>query len=82
MVNHKVNFTPIFRWPSFKGLIAGLFSMVIYLLLIIGLGFIAKIKSNKETKRYIVSNIILFILGLILFWEVGAAFFVETPNYA
>ncbi|WP_164880514.1 hypothetical protein [Clostridium manihotivorum] len=56
--------------------------MVLYILLIIGLGFIAKLKSNKETKRYITNNIIIFILGLILFWGVGAAFFIETPNYA
>ena len=82
MVNHKVNLTPVFRRPSVKGLIAGVLSIILYLLLIIGLGFIAKLKSNEETKRYIINNIIIFILGLILFWGVGAAFFIETPNYA
>jgi len=80
MVNHKVNFTPIFRYPSIKGVITGVLSLAIYLSLMFGLCFISKLKTKKETKEFIIINVIVFILGLLLFWSVGAVFFIDTPN--
>lgn len=82
MVNHEVNFTPIFRYPSTKGIISGVISFTVYLLLMFVLSFISKIKTKKEIKRFIFINLTAFILGLLLFWMIGATFFISTPNYA
>lgn len=78
MVNPIVNFTPIFRYPSINGIRTGVLSLAIYLLLMFVLRFISK----SMTKEFIIINIMVFILGLLLFWSVGAGFFVDTPNCA
>ncbi|MBU3138211.1 hypothetical protein KPL39_18450 [Clostridium gasigenes] len=82
MVNHKVNFTPIFRYPSIKGIMAGSLLFAIYLSLMFGLSFICKLNAKKETKEFILINVISFISGLLLFLSVGVVFFIETPNCA
>lgn len=82
MVNRKVNFTPIFRYPSNKGIITGLISFIIYILLMFSLCFISKTKTKQEIKRFIIINIITIFIGLLLFWAAGSMFFIDTPNYA
>ncbi|SUY44907.1 Uncharacterised protein [Clostridium putrefaciens] len=82
MVNHKVNFTPVFRYPSDKGIVNGLSTFIMYILLMFSLCFISKTKTKQEIKRFIVINIVTVFIGLLLFWAVGAMFFIDTPNYA
>lgn len=76
MVNRKVNLTPIFRYPSPKGIMTGILSFAIYYSLMFRLSFISKLKAKKEIKEFTLVNEIVFILGLILFWSIGAVFFI------
>jgi len=79
MVNHKVNFSPVFRYPSIIGIVRGLGWILSYILVMV----VVKQKyKSVDTKRFILSQITIFIFGLILFWAVGAVFFIETPNCA
>ncbi|MBU3195019.1 hypothetical protein LGK99_10445 [Clostridium algidicarnis] len=82
MVNCEVNFTPAFRYPSNNGMVNGLISFIIYILLIFSLCFISIIKTKQDIRRFIVINIITVFIGLLLFWAVGAMFFIHTSNYA
>ena len=79
MVNKKVNFTPVFKLPSAFGLVRGLISLVFYILIEVGIGYISKGRINR--KEIIVKNKFFLFLGMFAFWLIGAGFYIETPDY-
>jgi hypothetical protein len=77
MVNHKVNFSPIFRSPSTIGILRGVVSFLFYILVMV---VVKRNYKSMGVKEYLLYQIIVFIFGLISFWSVGAVLFTETPN--
>lgn len=65
---------PVYQYPSQKGIIIGLVSLVIYFLLVFFIGFITKLWIAKENRKFIFYNVVAFIFGMILFQLIGWVF--------
>ncbi|CUU48937.1 hypothetical protein [Clostridium beijerinckii] len=80
MINHKVNCTPIFKYPSNKSILIFLISFAIYTLSVFLLSLAARLDSKKQRIRFILVNVISFAMGLILFIWIGVIFFINTDS--
>lgn len=72
----KISFPgdPFFQHPSNKGIVIGILSLLVYCSLMFILNYIVKVKFEKDSKEFTYRNVIIFFIGLFLFFIIGPLF--------